>query len=755
MRSTHLRCVHLRTRIRFRSLRCFSSSTSMRITHPWRIYLRAVSGVPDELLLPDLEIRFSLRGAYIKSSILLLWTDGIVGARITAMGNSYSLYWIIALFLLSLTGCRPRMEETMDRKVAPYGSWVSPITEEALVEGRISLGQTAIDGPDIYWLESRPQEAGRTTIMKRDEHGEIHELLPAPGNARSRVHEYGGGSMMVHEGTVYYSEMSDQRIWQIRTGMAPSPLTAEGNQRFADAVMDKTRQRLICIRENHEIESGQPINEVVAVPLDGSPITVLVSGSDFYAAPRLNPSGTHLAWLSWNHPNMPWDHTELSTAAFDASGNLGESKCVAGETEESVIQPVWADNDGLLFISDRDEWWNLYSYRGGETTALHPMEAEFGKPQWGFRTDTYGLASYNRLITMYGTNGNWKLAGLDAKTRSMVDYRLPYTTMDNLSVAENTAVFVGSAPLIPSELVLLDLNSGMTQVIKRSSPKDPDPRYTSEPQAVTFPTAADKEAHGFYYPPKNDDYAAPERTFPPMITIVHGGPTSATTSSFRLTVQYWTSRGFAVFDVNHGGSTGYGRTFRNRLRDMWGVVDVEDASHGARYLASQGKADPDKLIIRGGSAGGYTTLAALAFHNTFKAGASYYGISDLSLLAEETHKFESRYPERLLGPYPESRDVYESRSPIHHLDGLNRPVILLQGLEDKVVPPNQAERILDALKARGIPVAYVAFPEEAHGFRKAENIIRAYQSELYFYARVFGFDPPDGLEAIEIFNLPQ
>lgn len=632
--------------------------------------------------------------------------------------------------------------------IAPFGSWASPISEADLVKDRIILGGTAQEGDDTYWVEIRPQEAGRQVIVKRMADGLKQDILPPPFSARTTVHEYGGGAFLVHQAQVFFSNYSDQRIWHFAPQGKPLPLTPDEDSRYADYIMDEAGRRLIAIREDHS-GLGQPVNELVAIPLDGSPITVLAHGYDFYASPRLNDQG-QLAWICWNHPNMPWDHSELWTASLHADG-LQDVLQVAGAKEESIFQPEWAPDGRLFFVSDRDEWWNLFAYDGEAVKPLHSKAAEFGLPQWMFGMSTYGFASLNRTITLYSEDGCWHLAGLDPKSGSLLNYRLPYSHLANLRVAGDRALMIAGAPDRETELVAINLTTGSFDVICRSSPTDPDPRYTSKPQTICFPSGQD-QAYGFYYPPCNADFAAPDSDKPPLICIVHGGPTAATSSVFKAGIQYWTTRGFAVFDINHRGSSGYGRSFRNSLRGKWGIVDVADVTAGARFLASQGKADQNKLIIRGGSAGGYTTLACLTFHDTFRAGASYYGVSDLEVLAQETHKFESRYMDQLIGPWPQSAVLYRQRSPINFLENLDQPVVLLQGLEDKVVPPNQAETIFNALKEHGVPVAYVPFEGEQHGFRIAKNIIRAYQAELYFYAHVFRFKLPQELEPIQIFN---
>lgn len=639
--------------------------------------------------------------------------------------------------------------------IAPYGAWRSPITTQLLVQGAVRFGDMSLDASDgtLYWVESRPQEQGRYVVVRRTREGRIDDALPAPFSARTLANEYGGGALLASGGTVYFTNHADQRIWQVVPGHAPQPITPEGRLRFADFVHDATHNRLISVCEDHSATDDEPPQRIVAVDLASGAVTTLVEGADFYSNPRISPNGQQLAWLAWNHPNMPWDDTELFVAPVAQDGSLGAVRKVAGDLEESIFQPAWSPDGTLYFVSDRTDWWNLYAERAGQVVSVLPMEAEFGAPQWVFGTTTYGFDDRGAIIARYSVGGLWKLMRIDPATGQHKPFELPFSNISGIEVAGQTAYLTAGAPRDVDAVVDLDPTSGKTHVLRRSSPYEPDPAYTSVPEAIEFPTDGGQMAHAFFYPPVNRDFRGPDGAAPPLVVMIHGGPTSATPALYRLTTQFWTSRGFAVCDVNYGGSTGYGRAYRNRLRDGWGVVDVADATNAARYLAEQGRVDSNKCVIRGGSAGGYTTLACLAFNDVFRCGASLYGVSDLALLVHDTHKFESRYLDRLVGLYPQQADRYRDRSPISHLDGFDRPVILLQGLEDKIVPPNQAELILESLKRRGVPVAYVPFEGEQHGFRKAENIIRAYEAELYFYSRILGFTPADRFDPIEIFNI--
>jgi dipeptidyl aminopeptidase/acylaminoacyl peptidase len=614
--------------------------------------------------------------------------------------------------------------------------------------------EPALDGADVYWIESRPAEGGRHVIVRYTPDGQTHDVTPPGFNARTRVHEYGGGAYVVARGTVYFSHFTDQRLYAQPPGAAPQPLTTATDMLYADAVLDPHRHRLLCVREDQTAHQRDSVNTVVAIDLQGSDsVRVLVSGNDFYAAPRLSPDGTRLAWLTWNHPHMPWDSTALWVGTVRADGTIGQAERVAGGGSESLFQPEWSPDGMLHFVSDRTGWWNLYRWRQGRIEALYDMPAEFGLPQWVFGMSTYAFASADCIICTYTQQGIWYLARLDTPTRRLTTIATPYTTIASLRASPTHAVCIAGSPTMPLSVVQLDLATDTTTVLRGANTLDIDAGYVSMPHAIAFPTEQGRTAYGFFYAPQNRDVVAPAHERPPLIVISHGGPTSATSTALNLALQYWTSRGFGVLDVNYGGSTGYGRAYRERLKGQWGIVDVDDCVNGARYLVDRGDVDGKRLIIRGASAGGYTTLSALTFRQVFHAGASYYGISDLEALERDCHKFESRYNHSLIGPYPEAADLYRQRSPIHFTDRLSCPLILLQGRDDKVVPPNQAEMMFAAVRRKGLPVAYLLFDGEQHGFRRAENIKRALDTELYFYARVFGFHLADAIESVEIANL--
>ena len=643
-----------------------------------------------------------------------------------------------------------------DTRIAPYGSWKSPITSDSIVSGSIGLSQPLIDGQDIYWIEMRPTEGGRGVIVKRDARGFVADVTPLPFNARTRVHEYGGGDYTVRGGAVYFSNFSDQRLYVRRGEAEPQPITPAADLRYADAVIDQGRRRLICVREDHTVAGREAVNTLVGLKLEGNetPGEVLVSGNDFYSSPRVSPDGSRLAWLTWNHPNMPWDGSELWVGTLDDGGLLEASGHVAGGPDESIFQPEWSPEGVLYFVSDRSGWWNLHRMNSeGSIEPLCEMQAEFGMPQWGFGMSTYAFESAERIVCAYIENGVSRLALLDTSTKEFEPIVSRYTDIRFVRASPGYTVMRAGSPTEAASIVKLDLETRAFEVVRRSSSLEIDPAYLSTPRAVEFPTEDGRTAHGFFYPPKNRDYSATVGELPPLLVESHGGPTAAAATALSLGIQYWTSRGIAVLDVNYGGSTGFGRAYRERLKDKWGIVDVDDCANGARYLVGQGQVDGDRLMITGGSAGGYTTLCALTFRNTFNAGASHYGVSDAEALAKETHKFESRYLDGLMGPYPEKREIYIERSPINFTERLACPVIFFQGLEDKVVPPNQAERMVDALREKGIPVAYIPFEGEQHGFRQAKNIKRALDGELYFYSRVFGFELAEPVEPVEIDNL--
>lgn len=660
-----------------------------------------------------------------------------------------------------------------------FGSWRSPIVSDLIVAGSVGLDQPRLDGADTYWAEGRPTEAGRVVIVRRTADGQTSDVTPAPFNVRTRAHEYGGGAYAVADGVVYFANFADQRIYRQVPGQQPTPVTTAGAARFADMLLDRARNRLIAVCEDHAATDHEAVNTLVAIPLnrpagEAEPV-ILAEGYDFYSTPRLSPTGDRLAWLCWRHPNMPWDGCELWNARVHADGRLVDPVLVAGGLRESIFEPEWSPTGVLHFVSDRSGWWNLYRAEPTEGSArfeviaIAPRLAEFGVPQWVFGITLYDFTANGDIVCGYFEGGIWRLgriaaagqpgaAGSSVAVCAIQPIETGQTEVRAVRVAGERAVILAGSPTESFALWQLDLGGGTDAArqlvaLRRSGSVTVDPGYLSVSCEIEFPTEGGLTARGYYYPARNRDYSGPADERPPLLVKSHGGPTGATSTTLQLSIQYWTSRGIAVLDVNYGGSTGYGRAYRERLNGNWGIVDVNDCANGALYLARLGEVDGERLMIEGGSAGGYTTLAALTFRRVFKAGASRYGVSDLAALATDTHKFESRYLDGVVGPYPEQREVYEARSPIHHVDQLACPVIFFQGLDDKVVLPDQAERMVAALRSRGIPVAYVQFEGEGHGFRRAENIKRSLDAELYFYSRIFGFDLADPVEPVEIDNL--
>jgi dipeptidyl aminopeptidase/acylaminoacyl peptidase len=652
-----------------------------------------------------------------------------------------------------------------------FGTWPSPITAQVAATQGLRLGAPAVDDGDVYWLEGRPAEGGRNVLVCQRADGSQQELTPAGFNVRTRVHEYGGAAYVVHRGTVFFSNFADQRIYRLdRGGDAPVPLTPGGRWHYADAVVDAARSRLICVREDHTVEGRECVNEIVEVALDGSSGAgrVLTGGYDFYSTPRLSPDGSQLAWICWRHPNMPWDGTELWVADVDASGALANARLVAGSADESIYQPGWSPAGELLFASDRDDLWRLYVVRGSDVRGrgsldppsaiavapAPPADAEVGRPQWIFGTATWAFTSPTRLVVTYTREGRWHLGCANLDSGRFRELAADLEPGAWLVAAGGEVVLVAGSATASDAVMAVEVESGARRVLRAAPSAPVDASFLSVPESLWFPTDGGLTSQLFYYAPRHRDHAGLPGERPPLIVISHGGPIAAADATLDYTVQFWTSRGFAVADVNYGGSTGFGRAYRQRLNGQWGIVDVVDSIRAAEFLAREGQADPARLIIRGGSAGGFTTLAALTGHpDVFKAGASYYGVSDLEALAQDSHKFEARCLDILVGPYPAMKALYEERSPIHAVDRLSCPLILFQGLEDKVVPPNQSEMMADALRRKGRPVAYLAFAGEQHGFRKAENIIRSLEAELYFYGAVFGFEPADRIEPVPIDNL--
>ena len=638
------------------------------------------------------------------------------------------------------------------KKIAEYGTWKSPITGNLVAGKSVGLGGIQLAGESVYWVESRPHERGRTVVHRLSPDDLKNEMIPKPFNARTKVHEYGGGSYFVHGEALYFSNFSDQQIYRADPTGNPVLVTTDAQKRYAGGVITPDGASLICVMEDHAEPSTEPQNSIALVDLENGQSVILAGGNDFYGYPVLNPDGDKLAWLTWNHPQMPWDGTELWVATFTGE-RLEDARKVAGSKTESIFQPQWSPGGELFFVSDRNGWWNLYRAIDEKVAPVIEMEAEFGFPQWVFDMSTYGFQSADTIVAAALRDGRWQLLRIHLAGGDWEPLETPYHSISEVRVSETHVTFLGGSPNRPTEITQMDLETQSLRVLAKSGENDIEPGYLSLPESITFQTEGGLDAYGYFYSPQNKDYTGPKGQRPPLIVISHGGPTSSARLTLNLAIQFWTSRGFGVVDVNYGGSTGYGRAYRERLLGQWGVVDLDDCVNAARALVQRGEADPERLIIRGGSAGGYTTLCALTFRDVFKAGASYYGVSDLESLASDDHKFESRYLDSMVGPYPEMLDLYRARSPIRHTDRLKTPVIFFQGLEDRVVPPDQAERMVAVLSEKGVPVAYVPFEGEQHGFRIAANIQRSLEAELFFYGKVFGFEPADEIEPVEIKNL--
>jgi dipeptidyl aminopeptidase/acylaminoacyl peptidase len=638
--------------------------------------------------------------------------------------------------------------------IAPYGTWKSPVSPAALVESVIRLSDVQVAGDRVYWNEGRPSEGGRQVLVCVRPGQAPAEALPAGMSARTLVHEYGGRCYAVHGETLVFSNWEDQRLWVVPGEGPPAPLTPEPPapraHRYADPVFTADGRTVICVRERHH-DDGRVDNDLVAVPLDPtSPPQEprpLAGGHDFFAAPRLSPDGARLAWITWNLPDMPWDQTALWVTDIGPDATPGTPRRLAGEPSESITQPRWSPSGVLHYLSDRTGWWNLYDESG---SALCPLDAEFGDPDWVFGNSSYTFLADGRLLaTWAGPDGAHLGLVADGKASPMAT---SFTRYGSLGAAGADIVAIAASPTDAPAVVRIDPAQGRADVLRRSQRPLLDEALISVPEAIPFPTAGGEVAHVLFYPPRNPDFGGPAGARPPLVVVMHGGPTGQAAPVFSLAIQYWTTRGFAVADVDYRGSSGYGRAYRRRLEHEWGVVDVEDCAAVVAHLSATGRIDGTRAAIRGGSAGGFTTLAALAFTDTFAAGASHFGVADLELLARDTHKFESRYLDRMVGPWPEAAGVYHDRSPIHHVEQITSPLILFQGTEDMVVPAEQSELMYDALRQRGVPVAYLAFEGEQHGFRQAATIVAVAAAELEFYGRVFGFEPDGADRSLRIAN---
>lgn len=646
-------------------------------------------------------------------------------------------------------------------KEAEYGTWLSPISSRLATESSVTF-QELHNGKngEVFWSEMRYEEAGRYVICSKSASGEHKEWTPKDYNARTLVHEYGGGSFLVVDDGIYFSNFKDQRLYkQENASASPSPLSPDNKGwRYADPVFSNKHGKIFCVREDHGVverkEKKEAENTIISINPDNQEQSVLVSGNDFYASPKVSSDGSKIVWIQWNHPNMPWDTTELWMASLNEDGTAllpDSSRKVAGGGDISVMQPHWTDDDQLLFISDESQWWNLYTLTDtDQLKCLCVTEKELGGPHWIF--SNYG---YDSGAGKVAASHQGELGMLDVKSGKYFKIETGFTSHSFLRLTDNGLIAcVAGGPTKFSCVITVDPTTQKVDVLKQSRALPLDEGYLSVPSTISWATDDGESSHGYFYPPVNKDFQGPETSRPPLLVKAHGGPTASTNNVLNLKIQYWTSRGFAVLDVDYRGSTGYGKEYRHRLKGQWGICDVEDCCSGAQFLANEGKVDGKRLCIDGGSAGGYTTLACLAFKSVFSAGASHYGICDLEVLAGETHKFESRYCDQMLAPMtPENMHIFHDRSPIKHIEKFNCPIAFFQGDEDKIVPPNQAKMMFDAVKEKGLPCAFVLFEGEQHGFRKAENVQKALDGEFLFFAKVFGYEPADKDCKMDVENL--
>jgi dipeptidyl aminopeptidase/acylaminoacyl peptidase len=665
--------------------------------------------------------------------------------------------------LLAVTIHANAEDSTM--KTVPFGSWPSPISAQRLAANSIGLADLHVHEGVLYWRESRPNEGGRQVVLRMGADGKPQQLTPDGFNVRTRAHEYGGAAFEVLDDAIVFSNFADQRLYFQKADAVPVAITPEG-YRYADCQRHPTAARLVCVREDHTEATvkanGEERNEIVAIDLPTTPEfepdagRVLVTGSDFVAYPRVSPDGKRIAWLWWNHPEMPWDSARVSLA--DLTGDLiGPAQQVGGGGDRAAIEPLW-DRDGtLLFIDDPSGWWNLQAWQDGTVRAVAPMQREFGGPLWQHGASSFAALGDGRAVVRTSRHASDALGVLDLRDGTLRNLDLPFVAFGDVRAIDTTrAAAIAYSATDEGALIEVDLAKGTHRVLHRPVSSDLGVEWISRAEAIQYPTqpAPDggaRTAHAFYYPPTHPDTRGPDGEKPPLLVTVHGGPTGVSKPALSLARQYWTSRGFAVVDVNYGGSTTFGREYRRRLNGQWGVVDLQDAVAAVDFLIAQGKVDPERIAIRGGSAGGYVVLAALAFTDRFNVGANYFGVADIQGLAQTSHKFERKYDVSLVGEPDEA--LYRSRSPIFHLDRFTEPLITFQGADDKIVPPDQSRRIFEALKLRKVPTAYIEFEGEQHGFRRAENIVRATEAELYFYGRILGFTPAGALPGVEIVNL--
>ena len=674
----------------------------------------------------------------------------------------------------------------VQKHTAKFGSWKSPISAKIVASGSRSFQQIAVDGDAVYWVETRPDEGGRYVIMSDDGNG-AKTITPDGFSVRNSVNSYGGASFMVHKGIVYFSNYQpkekQQNFYRQEPGEAPVAITDAGNTGYADAVYDRTRERIICVRESDtETLNGQPKQVLVALDPQGeNEAVVLTEGMDFYAAPRISPDGTKIAWICWNYPSMPWDGTQLYTATFSADGTLWNIVKVAGDpiegkqpegrnpvfkealefSDQSIMQPKWSPEGSLHFISDAfaangERWWSLYRQNGGEIEHLTPLPMEIGGPAWNLGGSDYDFTSDGEIVFSYTNKGKWGLVRLGKDGAKPV--KTISTAISQIHTKGEDLCMIAGGFDTPASIVSINPQSGAAKTIRQSVPDDEMKEiadYLAAPTFISFPTTGGGEAHAFHYAPQNPRYEGEEGEKPPLLIFVHGGPSASVSEGLQMRIQYFTSRGFAVLDMAYRGSTGFGRNYHQSLYGNWGVYDIEDCVAGADFLGKKGLVDEKRIASRGGSSGGYTTLALATFTKKLCAAVSYYGISNLEMIATLTNKLEARYAELLIAPYPESAEIFKQRSPYFEAKKLTTPLLIFQGCDDPVVPPPQAKVMIRELLDEGLPVAYEFFPSESHGFRIQENIIKCAEAELSFYSSLMGFDVPEELYSVKLFNYPE
>jgi len=654
----------------------------------------------------------------------------------------------------------------MSATALPFGSWPSTISAPALAAGGLRLGACHVArdtgfGSSVYWIEGRPSEGGRQALCRCLPNGTVSTVTPEPFNVRTRVHEYGGGAFAVEAESIYFIDFRSQRLFVIENDRPARAITAEQVPwRLGDLCVDRKHDRILCVGERTG-QTGSVENHLVEVSLSTGAIRAVVSGADFYATPRLSPDGLHLCWLSWNHPHMPWDAAALYLARLAPDGGIEQAQHIAGgqtaAATSSVFQPGWLSDGRMIFADDSSGFWNLYCASPEERpTPLVAQSAEFGLPLWQLGMATWAELDSQHIATLYTRGGLWFVAKVHLLSNALTTLPIGITAASHLHAADGTIALVGGSPSMPTSILGLTADATEPTIVRSSLPGEMLEclgGQLSMPTPIAFPTSDGDIAHAIFYAPLHHGFEGLAGEKPPLIVMAHGGPTAAATAQNTPSILFWTSRGFAVVDVNYRGSTGYGRPYRERLDGHWGIRDVQDCVHAAQHLADTGRVDGKRMAIRGSSAGGFTVLCALAFHKTFAAGASAYGVSDLSALARDTHKFEARYLDRLVGPYPERADLYHDRSPLFYASQITSPTLFFQGLEDKIVPPSQTEAMVEALRSRAVPTAYLSFEGEQHGFRRAQTIERVLQAELAFYGKIFRFTPADGYADLTIENL--